>query len=262
MMTVVNWVADFYTKQYDWAEWPARWGVRSAAEAASMASTHVRAVTRLAGPEPKRILELGAGSGFTAAALAAQGNEVVAVDLVDVCVASTGRLANEIEGPGSLRAVAGDFYSIDLEGSFDVVCYFDGFGIGTDNDQRRLLGRIQAWLSPGGCALIDVLAPWYWIKVTGTEEEFPNGSGVYYEEGFDAEGCRMVERMWQGGHEDAAVSQSLRCYTPEDLRLLLEATHLSLVAIEPYADQTHQDRVPLDKAMLYLCKLEGPDETS
>jgi SAM-dependent methyltransferase len=180
---------------------------------------------------------------------------VVAVDLVDACVESIGRLARQVEN-GSLRAVAGDFTSVDLEGPFEVICYFDGFGIGSDDDQRRLLRRIGSWLSPHGCALLDVFAPWYWAKLAGTVDEFPAGSGVYYEEGFDAEGSRMVERMWRDGDEGGALTQSLRCYSPADLRLLLGETGLGIVTIEPYEDETHQGSVPLLEAMLYLARIE------
>jgi SAM-dependent methyltransferase len=251
----VDGVADIYAKQYEWAGWPRRWAEKNVVEAASVAATHVEAINRLTGPGEKRILELGAGSGFTSAALAAGGHEVVAVDLVDACVESIGRLAGQVEN-GSLGVVAGDFYSVDIEGPFDVVFYFDGFGIGTDDDQRRLLRRIESWLSPHGCALLDVFAPWYWAKLAGTVDEFPAGSGVYYEEGFDPEGCRMVERMWREGDQVGAVTQSLRCYAPADLELLLEATGLGIVAVEPYEDETHGGRVPLLEAMLYLAKLE------
>jgi len=253
-MIPVDWVADFYAKQYEWAGWPARWRGQTVAEAVSHATHHVQVVTRQAGPGPKRILELGAGSGFTATGLASVGHDVVAIDLVDACVENIRRLAREID-TGSLRAVDGDFYSVDLNGPFDVVCYFDGFGIGTDDDQRRLIDRIEGWLSPDGCALIDVFTPWYWAKLAGTREEFPTGSGVYYEECFDAEGSRMEERMWQDGDEDSAVVQSLRCYSPPDLRLLLEATGLSLLTIEPYEDESHANAAPLAEAMLYLSKL-------
>ncbi len=254
----VAWAADFYTRQYDWAGWPARWAAKDAAEIAAIARTHVEAVSRLAGREPKRILELGAGSGFTAAGLAAAGHTVVAVELVEACVESIRNLGGQVEG-GSLHVVAGDFYEIDLVGPFDVVCYFDGFGIGSDDDQRRLLHRIQTWLSPRGCALIDVFAPWYWAKNAGTVGEFPAGSGIYYEETFDAEGCRMEERMWREGQEHDAVVQSLRCYTPADLRLLLATTDLRLASIEPYEDQTYGNTLPLMDAMLYLAKLQPND---
>lgn len=251
---IVEWAADFYAKQYGWAGWDAVWKATDASEANSLGATHVDAVRRLAGPEPKRILELGAGGGFTSAALAAAGHEVVAVEITDVCLESIRRLADLVD-TGSLTEIAGDFYTIELEGSFDVVCYFDGFGIGTDEDQRRLLRRVASWLAADGCALIDVFTPWYWAKLAGTQEEFPDGSGVIYEEGFDPDGCRMMERMWRRGDEGNAVTQSLRCYSPADLRLLLETTGLSLVTTEPFGDQTYERAVPMDEAMLYLCVL-------
>ena len=205
------WAADFYTRQYEWAGWAARWAAIGPAEIASIARTHVEVVSRLVGHEPKRILELGAGSGFMAAGLASAGHDVVAIELVDVCVESIRRLANQAHA-GALDVVAGDFNEIDLDGPFDVACYFDGFGMGNDDDQRRLLRRIYAWLSPQGCALVDVFAPWYWAKMTGTVDESPAGSGIFDEEGFDPDGCRMEERMWRRGREDTAVIQSLRCY--------------------------------------------------
>jgi hypothetical protein len=156
---------------------------------------------------------------------------------------------------GSLRAIAGDFYEVEPTGPFDIVVYFDGFGIGSDEDQRRLLRRVAGWLAPGGCVLVDVLVPWYWSRQAGNEEEFPKGSGVRYLDGFDAEGSRMTGRMWRVGHEDDAVIQSLRCYSPADLRLLLEGTGLSLVDVEPFTDEGYSEPSELDDAMLYLATL-------
>ncbi|MGH2640670.1 MAG: hypothetical protein ACRDGO_03110 [Actinomycetota bacterium] len=65
----------------------------------------------------------------------------------------------------------------------------------------------------------------------------------------------MTERMWRTGHEDDAVTQSLRCYAPADLRLLLENTELDLVEVEPYSDQWYGEPIALDAAMVYLAKL-------
>jgi len=72
------------------------------------------------------------------------------------------RLAQGVRS-GSLVAICGDFYEVDVPGPFDVVAYFDGFGIGSDPDQRRLLQRISSWLTPDGCALIDVFAPMMYL---------------------------------------------------------------------------------------------------
>lgn len=243
-------VDDFYRKQYEWADRRNRWADFDPMRP----DPHVAAVHRLAGEGPKRVLELGAGVGSTAAALAHAGHDVVAIELQPDLVDHTNTL-----GPtgdeGSLRAIALDFYEVDPGGPFDVVCYIDGFGIGTDEDQRRLLDRIVSWLSPEGCALIDILTPWYFAETAGNEEEFPEGSGIRYREGYDDEGSRMFEEMWQVGREEDRVTQSLRCYSPADLRSLTEGTGLTLSAIEPYEDQWYAQPCSLDVAMLYLARL-------
>jgi SAM-dependent methyltransferase len=246
----VDWVRDFYAKQYEWADWRRRWSGFDP----NRRNARVDAVTRHAGSKSMRILELGSGVGTTAAALAVAGHEVVAIEMHDELAEHTRELAAVVTG-GSLRAIAGDFYEVEPTGPFDVVAYFDGFGIGSDEDQRRLLRRVAGWLSPGGPALIDVLVPWYWFRQAGNGEEFPAGSGVRYLDGFDAEGSRMTERMWRVGHEDAAVTQSIRCYSPADFRLLLEGTGLSVVDIEPFADEGYGEPCGLDEAMLYLATL-------
>lgn len=250
MMASMEWVPEFYRKQYEWADWRNRWADFDP----SGSDPHVDAVRRLAGEGSKRILELGAGTGSTAAALAHAGHDVVTVELQPFLAEHISELAGGVEG-GSLRSIAGDFYDVDPGGPFDVVAYFDGFGIGDDEDQRRLLHRVGGWLTARGCALIDILTPWYFAKTAGTEEEFPEGSGIRYREGFDAEGSRMTERMWRSGQEADVVTQSLRCYAPADLRLLLEGTELDLVEVEPYSDQWYGERISLDAAMVYLAKL-------
>jgi SAM-dependent methyltransferase len=246
----VDWVRNFYAKQYEWADWQRRWGKFDPKER----DPRVDAVARHAGSASLRILELGSGTGTTAAALASAGHDVIAIELLGELAAHTQELAAVVSG-GSLRAIAGDFYTTEPPGKFDVVAYFDGFGIGSEDDQRRLLRRIAGWLVPGGCALIDVLVPWYWASHAGTEEEFPTASGVRYLDGFDAEGCRMTERMWRLGYEDDAVTQSLRCYSPADLRLLLEGTGLSLRDVEPFTDEAYGEPCELTDAMLYLAAM-------
>jgi SAM-dependent methyltransferase len=242
--------AGFLRQAYEWADWRRPWSGFDPNER----NARVEAVTRHAGPESHRILELGSGTGTTAAALASAGHAVVAIEMRDELAKHTRDLAAVVTG-GSLRAIAGDFYEVEPPGTFDVVAYFDGFGIGTDEDQRRLLRRVLGWLAPGGCALVDVLVPWYWARQAGTGEEFPSGSGVRYLDGFDSEGCRMTEQMWRVGDEDDAVMQSLRCYSPGDLRLLLEGTGLSLVDAEPFTDEGYGQPCELEDAMLYLAKL-------
>ncbi len=248
----MEWTKDFYSRQYEWLDSPARWAEFSPGDPPGRARRRAAAVERLGGPGTKRVLELGCGSGIVAGAIALLGHTVVAVDIVDESVANARRIAAEIPN-GELLVVQGDFYEIELTDRFDVVCYFDGFGIGSDADQRRLLQRITGWLKPEGCAVIDIYYPWY----------FANWHGQVHREGnamcrseFDADGSRLEQTIWPAGEDESqAVTQSLRCYSPADLRLLLEGTGLNLHTIEPYESDDHEKRVPLNQAAHYLTKL-------
>tara|TARA_B100000315_G_scaffold240344_1_gene260034 strand:- start:891 stop:1352 length:462 start_codon:yes stop_codon:yes gene_type:complete len=150
-----------------------------------------------------------------------------------------------------MDVVQADFYTIEFPDLFDVVCYFDGFGIGSDTDQRRLLKRITSWLRPNGCALIDIYSPF--AKRSGKViEDFDGLSRT----SFDPQDCRMLNSIWpKDGDESQAVTQSLRCYSVPDLELLLEGTGLCLKTVEPYASADHDIVVPMADAMLYLAKL-------
>jgi SAM-dependent methyltransferase len=249
----MGWTKSFYTRQYELLKSPAVWATFSPDNLPDRAINRAAAVERLSAPGRKQVLELGCGGGVMATAIALRGNSVVAVDIVDAAVAGARRLATQLQ-KGSLTVVHGDFYEIALEDNFDVACYFDGFGIGVDADQRRLLRRIAGWLKPGGCALIDIYCPWRFANNKG--ETYQEGN-VMYRSGFDADGCRLEESIWLVGEDESqAVTQSLRCYSPADLRLLLEGTGLALYTIEPYASAWDYDKpVSLKKAEIYLTKL-------
>ncbi len=93
-------------------------------------------IEEFTGDGTKRVLELGAGGGQGAAAAADLGHSVVAVELVPSLAAQAQRLAATRE-TGRMTVINEDFCTVSLDGHFDVVCYWDGFGIGTDDDQRR-----------------------------------------------------------------------------------------------------------------------------
>jgi hypothetical protein len=183
----------------------------------------VAAVERLAGPGSKRILELGVGAGYRASPFADNGHSVV--------------------------SVAGDFARIDLPGPFDVVGYLGGFGAGSDDDQRSLLRQIGRWVGFETCALIEVMAPWFWAR------KDPRVSDQGRPWAFDADACRVEVRMAHLWDDGPGVTLSLRCYSPADLRLLLEGTGLVLDAFEPYASEGYEPALRLEEAKLYLARL-------
>jgi SAM-dependent methyltransferase len=249
-----SWVRAFYAKQDEWV------GI-SRDPITDMHRRNADLVRRLAGGRIGRVLELGAGGGQNAAALADLGYSVTAVELVASATENALVLAAQPR-QGQLRVIVGDFYEVELPDRYDIVCYWDGFGVGSDDDQRRLLRRIAGWLVPGGFALIEVYTPWYWSGIArsgmaGRETQF---GGVCRRYGFDADGSRMLDTWWPVGREAEAVSQSLRCYSPADLQLLLKDTGLSLESVEPRgAYDPARDRfvedAPLEEAMQYLTRL-------
>lgn len=254
----LDWVAPFYERQHSWLDEyrETRLNARHRAIAA--------AIPRLASPPPGRVLELGAGGGQVAAATADLGYDVTAVELVPAAADHARTFAAEPRA-GQLTVVTGDFATVDLAGRFDVVTYWDGFGTGADADQRRLLRRVAAWLRPEGRALIEVSVPWSWAALAGREQRFARAARRY---AFDPDGCRLVDTWWPLGDEAAAVSQTLRCYSPADLRLLLEGTGLRLRAVEPgggFAPVTGDwtDRASLAWAISYVAVLSpaAPDST-
>ncbi|MCO8270531.1 class I SAM-dependent methyltransferase [Actinoplanes sp. TRM 88003] len=229
----MEWVKEFYSRTGTW------WGP---AEAKVGDRDHERAakVRAHVGDGPLRVLELGSGYGTTAAVLAADGHTVTAVELTDRV-----RFQTPAE---RLTVVNEDFYTVRLGKEFDVVCYFNGFGVGSDADQRRLLARIAGeWLRPGGTALIDVSNPFVWQSWHGDEEHRrPDPEQGYAYElrertTFDQVTCTATDTWWPVDQPDEAISQRLRCYSPADLTLLLEGTGLKLAGIDPAELRTEHE---------------------
>ncbi len=134
-----------------------------------------------------------------------------------------------------MTVVHGDFYEVDFPEPFDVVCYIDGFEIGTDADQRRLLRRVAGWLEPDGCALIDVYTCFDAFRGDGKLER---EGDVIHRYAYDPDGNRMLASEWPAGADESeAVAQSLRSYTPADFRLLREGTGLAMDTYQPFGDE-------------------------
>ncbi|WP_139984423.1 methyltransferase domain-containing protein [Nocardioides litoris] len=186
------------------------------------------AVERFGGLGRGRVLELGAGAGGSAAATADLGHDVVAVELSPRRAAYARALA---EARPRLQVVEADFLSWSGDGEFGAVVLWNGFGVGSDEDQRVLLRRIASWLAPGGVALLDVFCPAGWIADAGLEE-VEEETGLRERVDYDHLRSRFVDTWWFDGPDDPPLAQSARCYTVADLRLLLEGTGLGLEAVE------------------------------
>lgn len=246
----MEWIESFYTKQDEWS---------GCYTGPLSAQDHERAqiVTTTLTDRRGRVLELGAGGGQSALATAKQGHEVTAIELVTRNAAHARTLISHAD-PGTLRIIEDNFSTLALPETFDIICYWDGFGVGSDDQQRELLRRIAHWLTPTGVALLDINTPWYWSKAAGRRMSTSTYVRQY---DFDADSCRLLDHWWPVGRPTEQVTQSLRCYSPQDIRLLAEETGLVLKRVEPggavdYEAGIYTSHVPLAQAMqfcAYLC---------
>ena len=90
------------------------------------------------------VLELGAGNGQLARSIAHRKKDVTTIELVPEMV----EFAKTI--PSSVKSLCGSFYDLPLNETFDVILYIDGFGVGNDDDQLKLLHRIYEWMNNDG----------------------------------------------------------------------------------------------------------------
>ena len=246
----MDWIEPFYTKR---SEWMGPTGI--------FASHRARAasIERYSGPGKKRILELGAGAGGTAAAMADLGHSVIAVELSPLRASFARELARQSR-QGQLTIIEGDYYELNFPEPFDLICHWDSFGMGTDADNQRLLRRISKdWLAPDGCVLMDIFSPWWWIRQAGTEER-DEERGLMRAYDFDPIGGRFLDQWWPIGDKSQSITQTVRCYTPADFILLIEGTGLAveMFAVDGntfQADERSTVAHPLWDAFSYVVKL-------
>ncbi len=253
------WVKDFYSQAGIW------WGPDPQEE--GVHDQRAKTVERLAGAGVKSILDLGAGPGGSAAALADRGHLVVAVEFSPTRAQYAFELA-KIPRKGRLAVLEADFYTIRLDQRFDVICCWEVFGLGSDADQRRLLRRIaQEWLNPSGCVLMDVYNPIRPARDAETAVRLaplkgvPGSVEMFERCHFDPVQCRWIDEWEPTAAPEQSLAQTVRCYTPADLLLLLEGTGLSVrrmeVNGEPIDFQSTQitKSGPLMEAWSYLAQL-------
>ena len=223
-----DWVRAFYDSAAEW------WG-ESWYEGENL-QPRLERLERYVGKAPKNLLELGAGTGETAGFLAAAGYQISALDLSDKNYALLCQVAQKYPGVTPLQ---GDYYSAAVPGRFDAVCVFEAFGMGTDAEQRRLLRRIGAeWLAPGGVALVDVYHPFGPVRKAGTElsldrlEDVPGSVDMTERSYYDGVLGRWIDEWEPVGAPQNTRRQSIRCYTPADMLLLLEGTGLKIAHAE------------------------------
>ncbi len=211
-----NWVKAFYDSAAEW--WGESW------YDGENFLYRLSRVEHFLGPAPKNLLELGAGTGETAAFLAAAGYRVTALDISEKNYALLCWIAEKFSG---VTAILGDYFTASIPGKFDAVCLFENFGMGTDAEQRSLLRRIAAeWLTSNGMVIMDVYHPFGPIQKASFShhlnqlENVPGSVPMTERYYFDAVLSRWID-VWEpegSGTEPPHLAearwQSVRCYTP------------------------------------------------
>ena len=140
---------------------------------------------------------------------------------------------------GQMTALEADFFTVQLEGKFDVVCCWETFGLGSDADQRRLLHRMaQDWLTPDGCALVEVYNPYKPAAEAGKDvrlkplEGVPGSVEMIEKTHFDPLHNQWTDEWVPVEHPEQALAQTIRCYSVPEFQLLLEGTGLRMDYLE------------------------------
>ena len=172
-----------------------------------------------------RVLDVGCGPGRHAHELARRGVVVHGIDISARFV----ELAAEHAPPGATFERL-DARHLAFDGTFDaVICLCQGaFGLMTANDDDRVvLAGIARALRPGGGLALSAFNAYFAVKYHEAAT-FDADTGVSHErtEVRDEAGRPREVDLWTG------------CYTPRELRLLLEAVGLaveSISSVEPGA---------------------------
>ena len=176
-----------------------------------------------------RVLDLGAGDGRTASPLAGAGCDVVCVDTDPHAIGA-------LRARG-LAAHAWDFLSDDPApfegGKFDlIVCLGNTFCLVHDvDDACALLGRLRAWLAPGGVFAIDDIVSDTWRDVaSGNWQEGVSEDGdmqLVWAEGENIVALRTGERVDESSWSLTEADAPMRLWTMGELVLLARACGFS-----------------------------------
>jgi len=110
----------------------------------------IGAILSLLPPPPARLLDLGAGSGWTSVFYARRGYDVVgqdlAADMIELALENKRRY--EIE---NLRFVQGDYESMPFDEEFDCATFYDA--LHHAEDERSAIASVYRALKPGGVCI-------------------------------------------------------------------------------------------------------------
>lgn len=172
-----------------------------------------------------RLLDVGCGPGRHAHVFADRGLEVVGVDISERFI----DVANAEARPGS-TFVRGDARALAFDSEFDAVVSLcqGAFGLsgptpaGTDPQNLRadaaVLDGIRRALRPGGRLALSAFSSYFQMRWLEDGDSFDASTGINHEhtEVRDEAGIELAAELWT------------TCYTPRELRLLVERCGLEI----------------------------------
>ncbi len=183
-----------------------------------------------------RVLDVGCGPGRHAGALAAQGIEVVGVDISETFVelARTSAPAGATFERLDARRLAydGEFdAAISLcQGAFGLV---GGPGSALDEDGAVLAGMARA-VRPGGRVAVSAFSAYFQIRYPNDAGRFDAEAGVHEErtEVLDPQGAARTVTLWT------------TCFTPRELRLMAVSCGLTVDQLWSVSPGQYERRRP------------------
>lgn len=172
----------------------------------------------------QRVLDVGCGPGRHAHALARLGHDVVGVDISERFI----DLARRDAPPGA-TFVRGDARALAFDSEFDAVVSLcqGAFGLSSagddgplDPDEAVLAGMARA-VRPAGAVALTAFSAYFQFRFPTEGGHFDAERGVHHELAVlkDEAGRETQRDLWTA------------CFTPRELRLLLRAAGLEVVAV-------------------------------
>lgn len=237
----------FYQKQYELSE--------TVVDFSTVPTNYVNEMIEQVGRDFSTILELGAGNGALARGLSPYAKAITTIELVPKMV----NYAKSFD-TANITSLVGSFYDVDLPKQYDLILYIDGFGVGTDRDQLHLLKRIYNWLNEEGVALIDIYHPNYWQKISGAKMTPYAGSNITRVYGYDQANQQMTDTWWHDDKPDDKYTQTLACYSLDEIYELCKKAKLKIIAYYPggamdFENWVYHENVPLTESLSYRIKV-------
>jgi ubiquinone/menaquinone biosynthesis C-methylase UbiE len=201
----------------------------------------VRFVIEQLGLKPgDRVLDVGCGPGRHALALATHGVKVVGVDISQRFVDLGNQSARSSSLEGTVQFVKGDARNLPFNAEFDAVISLcqGGFGlVGRTEDgacDDAVLNGMAAALKPGGRLGVSAFSAYFMLRHLEDHDAFDANTGVNHErtEIRNADGVATEVDLWT------------TCFTPRELRLLLERAGLSVEAIHSVTPGAYEAALP------------------